>query len=164
MEERQTYWEVWDMGKDGITTCTEEYFQNMPESESDNSNTMLHRFVAATHEEALSIRNLRMGFGAYIPEGDPEVCPHGCGSFYYPEGSGQCPYCGPVRRLTRVRELPGFDELMAKHFSDNSILLDELKTSFGDLELMLLPSEHTQDELERHLDNFITSLKRTDLD
>jgi hypothetical protein len=49
----------------------------------------LYDFEAATWEEAMSIHNLRQGFGPYMPAGEPEDCPV-CGVPYYPDGSGVC--------------------------------------------------------------------------
>ena len=56
----------------------------------------LYVVEADTWEEASSIHNLRMGFGPYTPEGSPEPCPK-CNAWFYPQGSGQCWRCGPVR-------------------------------------------------------------------
>lgn len=50
---------------------------------------------ANTPEEAMAIHQLRMGFGAFLPMGDPEPCPK-CGTIYYPEASSVCWHCGPV--------------------------------------------------------------------
>jgi hypothetical protein len=50
---------------------------------------------AETGEEASSIYNLRMGFGPYIPMGEPEPCPK-CGAWFYPQGSGECWRCGKI--------------------------------------------------------------------
>jgi hypothetical protein len=55
---------------------------------------LIHIIEVATAEEASAIYNLRMGYDPYRPMGSPALCPKGCGSYYYPEGSGQCPYCG----------------------------------------------------------------------
>jgi len=57
---------------------------------------LLHELDASTHEEAMSIINLRLGYGAYKPEGDPKLCPKGCGTYFYPLGSGECAYCGKI--------------------------------------------------------------------
>ena len=57
---------------------------------------LIHKYRASTHEEAMSIRNLRLGWEPYVPNGKAEKCPKNCGSYYYPEGSGQCPYCGNI--------------------------------------------------------------------
>jgi len=56
---------------------------------------LLYFIEADTWEEACAIHYLRAGFGPYKPVGAPEVCPN-CGSWFYPEGSGQCWKCGPV--------------------------------------------------------------------
>lgn len=57
---------------------------------------LVHVIEAATAEEAGAIYHLRMGFDPYTPTGKPQLCPQGCGSYFYPEGSGQCPYCGDI--------------------------------------------------------------------
>ena len=57
---------------------------------------LLHEIIASNQEEAMSIINLRLGYGPYKPQGKPELCPKGCGSYFYPEGSGQCAYCGKI--------------------------------------------------------------------
>lgn len=56
----------------------------------------LFRVVADTFEEAMAVRNIKMGWGPYTPEGKPQDCPRGCGSIFYPEGSGECPNCGRI--------------------------------------------------------------------
>ena len=55
----------------------------------------LFEFEAATGEEAAAIYNLRMGYGAHEPRGEPENCPN-CGSWFYPQGSGECWKCGEI--------------------------------------------------------------------
>ena len=55
----------------------------------------LFEIEAATGEEAAAIYNLRMGFGVYEPMGEPESCPK-CGSWFYPQGSGECWKCGKI--------------------------------------------------------------------
>lgn len=57
---------------------------------------LIHVIEASTAEEASAIYNLRMGLEPYRPLGKPQPCPKGCGSYFYPEGSGQCPYCGDI--------------------------------------------------------------------
>ena len=56
----------------------------------------IHSFLASTPEEASAIYHLRMGFEPYIPMGNAKICPKGCGSYFYPEGSGICPNCGKL--------------------------------------------------------------------
>ena len=58
-----------------------------------DASEMLWEFDAATHEEAMSLHFLRLGWAPYRPEGDPSACP-ACGSLYYPQGSGECWKCG----------------------------------------------------------------------
>lgn len=57
---------------------------------------LLHKFSAASPEEANAIYHLRMGWEPYRPVGDPALCPNNCGSYYYPNGSGVCPNCGEI--------------------------------------------------------------------
>ena len=57
---------------------------------------LLHVVEADTWEEAMAVHHIKMGWEPYKPEGEAEECPNGCGSFYYPKGSGQCPKCGVV--------------------------------------------------------------------
>ena len=53
---------------------------------------LLYRFEAATPEEAYAIHSLRMGWGPYVPVGEPAQCPQ-CGAWFYPEGSNECWRC-----------------------------------------------------------------------
>lgn len=46
---------------------------------------------AETWEEAMAVKNLRLGFGPYDP-GEPEECPE-CHNCFYPDRSGRC-FCG----------------------------------------------------------------------
>ena len=55
---------------------------------------LLHLVVADTWEEAMAVHHIKVGWEPYKPEGPAEPCPKGCGSYYYPKGSGQCPKCG----------------------------------------------------------------------
>lgn len=57
---------------------------------------LLYRIEADTWEEAMSLHHIEMGWSPYIPEGEPEKCPRGCGAMFYPEGSGECPNCGRI--------------------------------------------------------------------
>jgi len=162
MQDKQMIWEVWDFAKDGIVTATADHFNQLRENSPSTSEAiLLHRFIAATHEEAMAIRNLRMGFGHYVPEGDPEICPLGCGSYYYPSGSGDCPYCGPVRTQTKMCALPGFEALLDRHLSSSSEALEFTRVHFGELELMLLPSEQTAETLEQNFEKFIAAFNKT---
>jgi len=52
----------------------------------------LWRVEVGSYEEAMAIRNLRLGFEPYVPHGAAAPCPS-CGSTYYPESSGQCWQC-----------------------------------------------------------------------
>ena len=55
----------------------------------------LHRIEADTFEEALAVHYLRTGREPFQP-GKPAQCPNGCGAYFYPEGSGECPNCGKI--------------------------------------------------------------------
>lgn len=56
---------------------------------------LLWRVEAGSYEEAMAIRNIRLGFGAYVPQGPAAACPK-CAAMYYPAGSGQCWHCDHV--------------------------------------------------------------------
>jgi hypothetical protein len=60
-----------------------------PQSEK---NVLVFTIEARTWEEAMAIRNLRLGWEPYQP-GDPQDCPS-CSSKYYPGGYGECWNCG----------------------------------------------------------------------
>ena len=47
------------------------------------------RVEIGSYEEAMAIRNLRLGSGPYVPQGEAAPCP-ACGSMCYPEHSAQC--------------------------------------------------------------------------
>lgn len=51
---------------------------------------------AASSEEASAIHAMRLGWHPYKPMGEPELCPRGCGSYFYPLGSSECPLCGMI--------------------------------------------------------------------
>jgi len=56
---------------------------------------VLWRVEAGSYEEAMAIRNVRLGYGPYVPLGDSAPCPK-CDAMYYPDGSGQCWHCDHV--------------------------------------------------------------------
>jgi len=58
----------------------------------ENCEVMLWRIEVGSYEEAMAIRNLRLGYGPYVPQGEAFPCPD-CGSMYYPESSAQCWNC-----------------------------------------------------------------------
>lgn len=51
----------------------------------------LYSVDAYSWEEAMAIHHLGQGFELYRAERDPEPCPQGCATHYYPDGSGICP-------------------------------------------------------------------------
>ena len=55
----------------------------------------LYAVDADTPEEAMAVHHVKMGWEPYKP-GAPKLCPKGCGSYFYPEGSGECPKCGKI--------------------------------------------------------------------
>ena len=57
---------------------------------------LLHKIEADTMEEALAVHYIRMGWAPYQPHTKPAKCPNGCGAFFYPGGSGECPNCGKI--------------------------------------------------------------------
>ena len=90
----QIKYEVWS--KEGeMCFSTAESFKGK-NSQMIEGMELIHTFFAETGEEASSIYNLRVGFGPYKPMGEPELCPKCNVSYYYPKGSGECPYCGKI--------------------------------------------------------------------
>ena len=53
---------------------------------------MLWRIEVGSYEEAMAIRNLRLGYEPYVPQGEASPCPD-CGSLHHPESTGQCWNC-----------------------------------------------------------------------
>jgi hypothetical protein len=96
MEDRKYKYQVW-ADSTSTTLASEEQINDLKlKGLIEEDAKLIHTFEAATGEEASSIYNLRMGFEPYKPAGKPELCPNNCGAYYYPEGSGQCPYCGDI--------------------------------------------------------------------
>ena len=56
---------------------------------------VLWRCEAGSYEEAMAIRNVRLGYVPYVPVGEPAPCPR-CGAQYDPGGSAQCWKCDRV--------------------------------------------------------------------
>lgn len=88
MKKRFIAWS--DSTDDGIGMTIEENFK--PSATS----TILYEIEADTWEEAQAVHHVKMGWGPYLPGGNPAPCPNDCGSIYYPEGSGECPGCGKI--------------------------------------------------------------------
>jgi type IV secretory pathway TrbL component len=93
---RQVY-EAWDDADGGISlTTAAEAVRQRGTGAISASARFLHRIEADTFEEAAAVHAIKMGWGAYHPSGEPAPCPQ-CGRWYYPEGSGECANCGPIR-------------------------------------------------------------------
>ena len=56
---------------------------------------LLWQVEAGSHEEAMAIKNIRLGYGPYVPLGESAPCPN-CSAMYYPGGSAQCWNCDHV--------------------------------------------------------------------
>jgi len=96
MKEQKQQYEAWE-GNDGCILSTPDKIEKMKKEGLIEKNAKLvHIIEAATYEEAMAIFNLRTGVEPYRPMGKPKLCSKGCGSFFYPEGSGECPYCGKI--------------------------------------------------------------------
>jgi len=92
----KTY-EAWIDEEEGVVTLGD--LENVQWQRSKGllkATRMLHRIEADTPEEAHAVHNIKMGWEPYVPIGKPAPCPRGCGGFYYPEGSGECPKCGRI--------------------------------------------------------------------
>jgi len=90
--EAMPVYEAWKTD-DGATLTTPDGIAEQTAKGLLTNARFLWRIEAATWEEAMSIYNLRMGFGPYKPNGQPARCPR-CSGWYYPEGSGECWQCG----------------------------------------------------------------------
>ncbi len=53
---------------------------------------LLWHIEVGSYEEAMAIRNLRLGYAPYVPQGTSAPCPV-CDAIYYPQGSAQCWNC-----------------------------------------------------------------------
>ena len=90
----QTY-EAWQDPRDGSVTfglATDLAAQRAKGLVSQEAR-LLYRIDAPTHEEAMAIHHLRMGWEPYRPVGSAQDCSN-CGALRYPDGSGQCWQCG----------------------------------------------------------------------
>ncbi|MBE7368689.1 hypothetical protein [Ramlibacter pallidus] len=90
----QRTFEAWET-EDGFA-----FFESakLEEQRANPAQTLVRRVFqieASTFEEAMSIYSLRMGWGPYRPMGEPAACSN-CGSWLYPEGSGECWQCGKI--------------------------------------------------------------------
>ena len=90
------FWQHFGSGVGDVTGSTADRIKEMrAQGLIPPDAKLLYQIEADTLEEAMSIHNLRMGWGPYKPEGDPEPCPK-CGSWFYPKGSGDCWKCGNI--------------------------------------------------------------------
>lgn len=90
-------WEVWTDGEqvEGVLTPAGGARELTAKGLLSIDARLLFGIDAGSFEEAMAIYYLRMGWDPYRPVGVAELCPSGCGSHFYPAGSGQCPVCGP---------------------------------------------------------------------
>lgn len=92
-------YEAWrDEGDSTVTTFAppEAVEQERAAGEISDKAVLLHRVEADTFEEAMAVHHIKMGWEPFMPMGEAKECPKGCGAMFYPEGSGQCPNCGPI--------------------------------------------------------------------
>ncbi|HEV2799816.1 MAG TPA: hypothetical protein VGW12_04930 [Pyrinomonadaceae bacterium] len=92
-------YEAWrDEQNSTITTFAppEAIEQERAAGEISGKAVFLYRVEADTFEEAMAVHHIKMGWEPFVPMGEAEECPRGCGVTFYPEGSGECPNCGPV--------------------------------------------------------------------
>ena len=96
MKEIRKRFEVWaESDGDCMVEC--QNVENLKASgQLESGAKLVHVIEAANLEEARAIWNLRRGYEPYSPAGESKECPRGCGAHFYPEGSGQCPYCGDI--------------------------------------------------------------------
>jgi len=57
---------------------------------------LMFQIQAETYEEAMAVRNIKLGWSPYVPNGEAALCPNGCGGVHYPDGYRECPNCGLI--------------------------------------------------------------------
>jgi len=94
----RTSYEVWiDSGGKGTVICrAADVAGCLQQGAIEKDAVFVSRIDADTMEEALAVQDLRLGRKPFEPNGEPKKCPNGCGAYYYPDGSGQCPNCGEI--------------------------------------------------------------------
>lgn len=91
-------YEAWE-DEDSVTFATPESIRWQKDNNLLGRDLkLLYTIDADTHEEAMAVHHIRMGWEPYVPNGKPEQCPNHCGFIYYPNGSGECPNCGKVAK------------------------------------------------------------------
>src|SRR5260370_15003962 len=96
----KTY-EVWNLeyedGSGMISLLTSEQTEDeRSKGLVDPKSRLMFRIQAETYEEALAVRNMKLGWSPYIPNGQAAWCPNGCGAVFYPAGHHECPNCGLI--------------------------------------------------------------------
>ena len=92
-------YEAWgeEEGDPGSTFASAENIQDMrTRGILSKDAKVVYRIEADTWEEAMAAHYIKQGRSPYVPEGEPSKCPNGCGGWFYPEGSGECPNCGRI--------------------------------------------------------------------
>ena len=91
-------YEVWE-GDESESLVRSDFVERLKKTgHIGESDKRLYTIQAATAEEASAIWHIRSGYKPYTPMGRPELCPKGCGIFFYPEGSAECANCGRIER------------------------------------------------------------------
>jgi formylmethanofuran dehydrogenase subunit E len=92
-------YEVWiDADGWGTTRCAQSDVRDYLErGVIEKGAVFQHRIEADTPEEAAAISHLRLGREPFHPFSQLIKCPNGCGAYYSPEESGECPNCGRIR-------------------------------------------------------------------
>jgi|AntRauTorcE11898_2_1112593.scaffolds.fasta_scaffold16118_1 hypothetical protein len=89
-------YEAW-MDDESVTFATQEAIKFQKENNLLSGHLeFLHVIEADTHEEALAVHHIKMGWEPYKPVGEPKLCPNDCGFYFYPKGSSECPRCGKI--------------------------------------------------------------------
>jgi len=90
MAMRLRRYSVWSDGEGGITMVVGDDIPRFADGTPQGSkNSLLFTIDAATLDEAMAIRNLRLGRAPYRPGGKAADCPN-CAATYYPESFGGC--------------------------------------------------------------------------
>ena len=102
------WYEVWEDDEDGLSISALKEGEIEDEKRRGlipQSARLRFRLHVDTYEEALAVRNIKLGWAPYVPEGKPAHCPNGCGGVFYPAGYCECPNCGVIGEKQRLEVL-----------------------------------------------------------
>jgi hypothetical protein len=85
-----------DGGASYTLGTTEQIEEQRSKGILEQGSRLKFRIQAETYEEAFAVRNVKLGWSPYVPNGSAAWCPNDCGGIYYPAGHHECPNCGVI--------------------------------------------------------------------